>query len=216
MTTRSEAEDHLRVIRSLMERSTIYRAISAPTALVGSLLSFAACGILELIAHSNNAYPSSLVFLLTWLGVLILTISANTYFIWRGAHERQEPFLSAGMKLTFVSLLPNMLCAAFFTLLFGLENTIVGLPPAWMLFYGLGLLSTAHFAPRSIMLLGWAFLLGAFPVGYLLVYLNAGWGPPYQESNFMMGATFGLYHLIYAACTWPRKSTSPIESGAEP
>ena len=39
MPTRSEAEEHLRVIRSLMEKATIYRAISAPTALLGGVLS---------------------------------------------------------------------------------------------------------------------------------------------------------------------------------
>ena len=38
MNERTRAEEHLRVIRSLMERATIYRAISAPTALVGGLL----------------------------------------------------------------------------------------------------------------------------------------------------------------------------------
>jgi hypothetical protein len=37
MSERSAAEEHLRVIRSLMERTTIDRAISAPTALVGWL-----------------------------------------------------------------------------------------------------------------------------------------------------------------------------------
>ena len=35
MNERLAAEEHLRVIRSLMERATVYRAISAPTALVG-------------------------------------------------------------------------------------------------------------------------------------------------------------------------------------
>jgi hypothetical protein len=35
----TEAEEHLRVIRSLMEKATIYRAISAPTAFVGGLAS---------------------------------------------------------------------------------------------------------------------------------------------------------------------------------
>ncbi len=39
MATHSEAEEHLRVIRSLMERGTIYRAISAPVALAGGLCS---------------------------------------------------------------------------------------------------------------------------------------------------------------------------------
>ena len=39
MTEPAEAREQLRVIRSLMERATIYRSISAPTALIGGLLS---------------------------------------------------------------------------------------------------------------------------------------------------------------------------------
>ena len=43
---RSKAEEDLRVIRSLMERATVYRAISAPAALVAGFLSiFAAAAI---------------------------------------------------------------------------------------------------------------------------------------------------------------------------
>ena len=38
MDERQRAEEHLRVIRTLMERATIYRAISAPTALAGGLI----------------------------------------------------------------------------------------------------------------------------------------------------------------------------------
>ena len=38
MDERHRAEEHLRVIRTLMERATIYRAISASTALIGGLI----------------------------------------------------------------------------------------------------------------------------------------------------------------------------------
>ena len=41
MDERQRAEEHLRVIRTLMERATIYRAISAPTALAGGLIALA-------------------------------------------------------------------------------------------------------------------------------------------------------------------------------
>ncbi len=37
MQTATEAEEHLRVIRSLMEKATIYRAVSAPTALAAGM-----------------------------------------------------------------------------------------------------------------------------------------------------------------------------------
>ena len=71
---RSEAEEDLRVIRSLMERATVYRAISAPAALVASLLSiFAAAAI-----HLNHATRfSAHEFAVIWLIVLALSALAS-------------------------------------------------------------------------------------------------------------------------------------------
>jgi hypothetical protein len=34
---------------------------------------------------------------------------------------------------------------------------------------------------------------------------NAGGDLPAILPNLAMGITFGLYHLIYAVCAWPRK-----------
>ncbi len=38
-----EAADHLKTIRALMERATVYRAISAPTAFAGGVLTLSIC-----------------------------------------------------------------------------------------------------------------------------------------------------------------------------
>jgi len=55
MNERSRGEEHLRVIRSLMERATIYRAISAPTALLGGLLALATSGTIWMIDRGQAA-----------------------------------------------------------------------------------------------------------------------------------------------------------------
>ena len=71
----------------------------------------------------------------------------------------------------------------------------------WIAFYGLMLLSTALFAPRSLALLGWAFLLTSLSVPVFSDIIdNRVGGVP----TVLMGVTFGLYHLIYAALNWPR------------
>ncbi|EDY20813.1 hypothetical protein CfE428DRAFT_2010 [Chthoniobacter flavus Ellin428] len=70
------------------------------------------------------------------------------------------------------------------------------------IFYGLALLATAHFAPRSMMWLGWSFLvagLGIFTLGAL-----DDFGPKLNPDVIMV-ATFGGFHFIYAASTWPRR-----------
>jgi hypothetical protein len=65
----------------------------------------------------------------------------------------------------------------------------------------LALVATTLFAPRSLTVLGWAFLLTGVTVP---VVANAVEGLPSDVPNIAMGLTFGLYHLIYAACAWSR------------
>ena len=205
MQTRSDAEEHLRIIRSLMEKATIYRAISAPTALVGGLASIiAACALSAAIPPGAEfVFRHRLIFLIGWLTVLAITAAANTWFLWRDARRRGDVFLSAGMRAAVRAFSPSYLAAAFFTALLAKPSPEL-LPPIWMLFYGLGLLATQHFAPRSIAVLGWAFFL----TGPLLIISDmAGIFESLgviRHANLAMGTTFGLFHLIYAACTWPR------------
>jgi hypothetical protein len=203
-----------------MERATIYRAISAPMALVGGSLSVITASVLWRVTptpiRSQESWPDMLrYFLLPWLAVLAVTAAANVYFLRRDAQHRGDPFISAGMKAALRALFPPFLvagCATF--LLTALPGALLILPKIWMLCYGLGLLATSHFSPRSIHILGWSFLLaglaslmGAWILPWLL--------EPWHVANAQMVASFGLFHLIYAACTWPRKSEAASGAGAE-
>ena len=211
MSIRAEAEENLRVIRSLMEKATVYRAISAPSALVGGVLAVAVASLLIHLQRDPHLVTTAWFYYgLPWLGVLVLTGAANVYFLWRDSRRRGEVFASAGMRLAIRALLPGFLVAGVFTA-FLLSSIELQAPLAciWVLCYGLALLATADFAPRSIARLGWAFLL----CGISLVVVVLGFGGDFfsdsaRSANLIMGATFGLFHLIYAACTWPRRSAS--------
>ena len=213
---RSKAEADLRAIRSLMERATVYRAISAPAALVAGVLSiFAASAIYLNNQASPNRPLQGRAFAAIWLLVLVLAMAANAFFIWREAKKDGRPFISSGMKLSLRAIAPTLLVPAAVTLWFlvsgykgAAEQELV---VVWIAFYGLALLSTALFAPRSLVCLGWAFLLTALA---LLALINAAGDLPANLPNIAMGITFGLYHLIYAACAWPRKRADEIEQFA--
>jgi hypothetical protein len=206
---RSKAEEDLRVIRSLMERATVYRAISAPAALVAGLLSiFAAGAIYRRPVHGR-------VFAALWLIVLALAVVTNAFFIWREARNDGRPFISSGMKLALRAITPNLLIPAAVTVWFfttsykgAAEQELV---VVWIAFYGLALLSTGLFAPRSLVYLGCAFLLSALAIP---VIRNVIGDLPANLPNIAMGITFGLYHLIYAVCAWPRKRADEIEQFA--
>ena len=78
----------------------------------------------------------------------------------------------------------------------------------WVLFYGISLLAASHFAPKSICWLGRAFFAAGCVLlaGGNIVFENWLGTIQMRVGHIIMGATFGLFHLIYAACTWPRKA----------
>ncbi len=227
MPNRSEAEDHLRVIRTLMERATIYRAVSAQGAAVGGaatllgglILAACFCAANHQGAQLNSDLPVRGVFTLVWGTVFLTASGANFYFLRRAALRRNDPFLSPGMRMALQALAPSLLCGAVLTTVaLLLQQVWLGLPVVWMLCYGMGLLSTAHFAPRSISRLGWTFLNFGLLTAVCLAL--PGWSEYYwaMASNLLMMGAFGFGHLAYAAYVWPRQVAAPgaVAPTAEP
>jgi hypothetical protein len=210
MAERARAEEHLRIIRTLMERATVYRAISSPTALVGGLLALGLSTALYYAAGSLTwiSYTSSRKFALVWLALLAVMLAVNALFVWREANRAGRPFFSSGMRLAIRAFAPCLLVPAATTIWFlrqgYLGNSELLLVTCWIAFYGLALLSTSLFAPQSLTILGWAFLLSALFVPTSVDLLDDL--PSHLLPNLFMGLTFGVYHLVYAACTWRRRA----------
>lgn len=209
MNERSRAEEDLRVIRSLMERATVYRAISAPTALAGGLLAVATSAIIwfETGSEAGDTSPiSGRLFAEIWLVILAAVLALNAFLVWREAQRGGRPFLSSGARLAIRAIAPCLLIPAATTIWYFKNAEPIDreiLVAIWIAFYGLSLLATALFAPRSLVVLGWAFLLS----GLLLIFWPKSFGdnPRGLLPNLEMGATFGLYHLVYAAWVWRRR-----------
>src|SRR5271156_5236357 len=115
MTDSDSAGRQLRVIRSLMERATIYRSISAPTALVGGLLSLGGFATAYYAKHYRHHPLSPTEFLIVWLVILGLTCFTNLLFLSRGSARRGESFFSSGMKCALMSVAPAFFSAAVLT-----------------------------------------------------------------------------------------------------
>jgi hypothetical protein len=204
MSIRAEAEENLRVIRSLMEKATVYRAISAPGALIAGASAIAVAAGALWPASPLATLPG---FASLWFFVLLMTAASNLWLLRRDAQRRGERFVSQGMRLALRAMLPALLAGGLCVLVES-EGGWALVASLWVLLYGVSLLAASHFAPKSICWLGRAF----FAVGALLLmsgaFLFDWWrgSDQLRISHLIMGATFGLFHLIYAACTWPRRS----------
>ena len=203
-----------------MERATIYRSISAPTALVGGLLSLGGFATAYYAKHHRDHPLSPNEFLMVWLVILALTCFTNLIFLSRGAARRSESFFSSGMKCAFMSVAPAFFSAAVLTPL--MFHHPIHLALLWITLYGIGLLATQHFAPRSLVLLGLTFFLTGCCLLVTWKHLfmpNTHLEPSALVVSGILAATFGGFHLAYAAAVWAlgedRDEPVPSTTGTE-
>lgn len=193
MTTREEAVEQLRIIRAVMERATVFRALSGETALIGGAAALAAAWLSEGRLGWSWAF--------WWLLGLALVLAFNVFQIIRMKTAHHRPFWSPGLRVAVRGALPSLIAGGFLGLLFvrsGLDKPAACL---WILHYGLALLAIREFAPKSMVWLGWAFVI--FGVGSLagvtaVVDVLAGW-VEHTNGSRLMAIAFGGFHLIYGA-----------------
>jgi hypothetical protein len=213
MSQTQAALDHLRVIRSLMEKAHIYRAVSAPAALLGGVLALVA-SVWPVVhaakTHGEAAFSDS-TFLLHWHGILAACTVLNVVLLAREAKRRDQPLVSEGMKMALRAVSPPLIVGGVLALglVVWLHNLTLG-ALIWVLCYGLALLATSSFAPKSLIRLGWAFVIA----GLVLFLAWAGndevrnlrtdLGP----ASLVMALTFGLLHLVYAIAVFASRPKS--------
>lgn len=193
----NSAAENLQVIRTLMERSALYRRALAPiTLLAGGV------GLLTGIVALVLRVESLRVFGALWLGVAAVTVAVAFLLARRQSRQDQEPFWSPPTRRIAHALLPPLTIGMVFGIL-GVtappdeETATLALPIAWMLCYGCALHSAGFFVPRGIRFLGWFFILGAFAIFSLVFCSDAT--PNAATANIVMGVFFGVVHLIFGA-----------------
>jgi hypothetical protein len=197
-----DAGQHLEVIRTLMERSAIYRRALAPTMLM--------LGILGILGGAMGFwFLSDRLFAFYWMGIGVIGLGGSYFQMRRQALSDQEGFWSPPTKRVTQALLPALMVGAVFGLISPKIPTLLGsshppslleansewwLPPMWMLLYGCAIHAAGFFMPRGFKLFGWSYIAaGAFVLGVLsrLEYSPLKW------AHLVMAVAFGLPHLAY-------------------
>ncbi len=193
MTTREEAAEQLRVIRAVMERATIFRALSGETALIG--------GAAALAAAWRSEGKHAWAWAAWWLGGLAVVLAFNVFQIFRLKMIHKRPFWSSGLRVALRGVMPSLIAGGFLGLIFVRGDQDRAAACVWILHYGLALLAIREFAPKSMVWLGWAFVV--FGVGSLagvssVVEMPTNWMQHLNGAR-LMAIAFGGFHLIYGA-----------------
>lgn len=200
------AAEHLQVIRTLMERSALYRRALAPIMTFNGSLGVAA-GVLGWIAKIQA--PQA--FIGYWAGVGVLALAGSFLLVRRQALKEAEPFWSPPTRRVAQALLPALFVGSVAGLLALICPTwdflgTSSLPTFWIVIYGCALTAAGFFMHRGIKLLGWLFILCG--CGLMAARCQTNSVLASVSGHWVMGAVFGGLHLaygIYLYFTEPRR-----------
>jgi uncharacterized membrane protein AbrB (regulator of aidB expression) len=189
------ASENLQTIRTLMERSAVYRRALAPV--MGAL---GLTGIVAAVVGCYLRFQTPGVFVVYWMATSVVCLVEAFLLVRRQALKEAETFWSPPTRRVARALSPSF----FGGFAAGLPYIILDggrlpqpwlLVPLWMILYGCALHAAGFFMPRGFRWFGWAFVLSGCSLGF--------WGlvdapqPSLAEANAAMGALFGGSHWAY-------------------
>jgi len=191
------AAEHLQTIRTLMERSAVYRRALAPIMLFAGTAGTVAAAI-GLYFHVD----SNLAFGVLWLVTAVLVVTGALLITRRQAMHDREPFWSPPTRRVTQALLPPLLvglCIGGGLLIVCSYGEELYVSLIWVLFYGCALHAAGFFMPRGIKLFGWLFMAAACALFSVAMLQESQFGIHESYAHWLMGFFFGGLHLAYGA-----------------
>lgn len=207
------AAQRLGEIRTLMERSALYRRALAPT-----MTGTGVIGILAGWIGWTLPIQSGSGFCFFWMTTGVMALLFSFFLIRRQAWKDNEPMWSTPTRRVFQALCPALFAGCVIGFLgvsmSELDKTFLWkVPPLWMMFYGCALFSAGFFMHRGIKLFGTLFVLcGVISIYHFTRESVEGSLPRIVHAHIVMGASFGILHLfygIYLFLTEPQPTNQP-------
>ncbi len=197
------AETRLQTIRTLMERSALYRRALGPIMIWLGVVATAA-SLLGWFLQINH--PKQ--FVSYWLGVSVAAATGAFLMTRRQAVKAEEPFWTAPAKRVVHALVPPLVIGGVLSVLGSMTDFgpfVRILPIIWVWCYGCALHSASFFMAQGVRSLGWGFILLGFADAWLSPKIANHEGVEF--GHLTMGLCFGGLHLIAGAYLyWTERS----------
>ncbi|MEQ1607171.1 MAG: hypothetical protein ABL999_20095 [Pyrinomonadaceae bacterium] len=176
------AIDNLQFIRETMERSTHFTAVPG----YGGMLMGVTALVAAYIANAQVLLRDSLV---TWLIEAALAFAIGMLAMWQKSKIGGQSLVSAPARKFALGFAPPLIVGVIIILGLWKNGYFYIMPPVCMLSYGAAVVCGGAFSVRVIPVMGWLFMaLGAIAFAI-----------PASNGNLMMGASFGMLHIIFGA-----------------
>ncbi len=203
------AAEHLQTIRTLMERSALYRRALAPIMIFAGLV-----GIGAAVAGRVLSIATQTGFIGYWMGMALAGFAGAFLLVRRQALKTAEPFWSPPARRVAQALLPSLTAGLWVGVLVFIvwsrpsvvespndmrddAGDLIWLPALWAVFYGCALHAAGFFTLRGLRLFGWLFIAAGNLILLLLFIPQEFPDLAWQNSHYLMGFLFGFLQLAY-------------------
>jgi hypothetical protein len=196
------AAEHLQTIRTLMERSAVYRRALAPIMVWNGLV-----GVIGGVVGWRLDIRICHRFIDFWSVAALVAIVGSFLLVRRQALKDSEPFWSPPTRRIAQALLPPLFIGAFLNALVVYMTSHEMLLPdvaavstvlviVWLWLYGCAAHGAGFFMTRGMKLFGWMFLLIGCALMTALIFVKS---PDIIDLSpfLLMTVTFGGLHLLY-------------------
>jgi predicted lysophospholipase L1 biosynthesis ABC-type transport system permease subunit len=198
MNRNTSPQETLAEIRQLMERSSRFISLSGLSgvfagvyALVGAYVAYSYLNLTDWGYFAGEALINSRTSVITFivfdaLAILVLAIGTGIFLTTRKAKKDGNSIFDATAKKLIVNLCIPLITGGLFCLALIYNGSLIYVPAAMLIFYGMALVQASHFTRHDIRNLGFLEivlgLLASFIIGFGFVFWCVG---------------FGVLHILY-------------------
>ncbi len=193
-----QATEQLQTIRTLMERSALYRRALAPIMIFCGIV-----GIVGGVVGWQLLIRSDRKFTVFWSSAALISLTGAFILARRQAIKDLEPFWSPPTRRVAQAMLPplfiGMVVGLFFAMFIKNEDLFdqIILITVWSWLYGCAIHSAGFFVSWGMRLFGLVFIA----VGSVLLFCFRRWiESDAINPHLLMGIIFGGLHLAYGIC----------------
>lgn len=207
-----QAAEQLQTIRTLMERSALYRRALSPLMTYAGGLGIIAAAIGWLL-EVDGLSP----FIIYWFVIALFGLTGSLLLVRRQAIKTSEPFWSPPARRVAQAMLPVLAVGFIFGFyaigIFSIDTSMADMPTGeyddarelgwlaavWAILYGCGLHAAGFFTSRGLRRFGWVFIAVGNAVLVWLLWNQHDRTPSHVwwHNHVLMGALFGGLQLAY-------------------
>lgn len=186
---KSQAENEIKIIREVMDRSARYKHFSGLSGVISGLFAIIGCAATYWVNYHVSQPKQNTAFAFIWCSVLFAAIAEDLMLAqWRAKKDGGTIWTPATYQVLKAAF-PGVFVAFVISLEALREGAIDAIPSVWALGYGTALCAAGTFSIKEV----WYYGIIQLITGTLGLFAFSN--PPYNFYQLLL--SFGIYQIFY-------------------